>query len=79
MKINLGFSKKRYTRDMSFDNNTTFGFGEVQPLMCQFMLPDSDIKVSTKQLVRLSPLVAPSFARVNFVMYARFVTISVIF
>lgn len=79
MKINLGFSKKRYTRDMSFDNNTTFGFGEVQPFMCQFMLPDSDIKVSTKQLVRLSPLVAPSFARVNFGMYARFVPMSEIY
>lgn len=73
MKINLGFSQKRYTRDMSFDANTTFGFGEVQPLMSQFMLPDSDIKVSSRQLVRLAPLIAPSFARVKFNLYARFI------
>ncbi len=29
VKINLGFNKKRYTRDMSYDNNTTFSFGDV--------------------------------------------------
>lgn len=79
MKINLGFSTKRYTRDMSYDCNTTFGFGEVQPVMCQLMLPDSDINVSSKQLVRLSPLVAPSFARVSLHTVARFVPVTEIF
>ena len=79
MKINLGFNTKRYTRDMSYDCNTTFGFGEVQPVMCQLMLPDSDINVSTKQLVRLSPLVAPSFARVSLHTVARFVPVTEVF
>lgn len=79
MKINLGFSTKRYTRDMSYDCNTTFGFGEVQPVMCQLMLPDSDINISTKQLVRLSPLVAPSFARVSLHTVARFVPVTEVY
>ena len=65
MKINLGFNSKRYSRDMSFDNNTTYGFGEVQPLLCQYLSPDSDIKIGAKSLVRLSPLKYPSFARVR--------------
>ncbi len=65
-KISLGSSaRKRYNHNLSFDNNTTFDFGSVQPLLCQYMMPNSDIKVSCKQLVRLAPLVAPSFARVH--------------
>ena len=65
-KISLGSpAHKRYNHNLSFDNNTTFDFGSVQPLMCQYMMPNSDIKASYKQLVRLSPLVAPSFARVH--------------
>lgn len=79
MKINLGFNSKRYNRDMSFDNNTTYGFGEVQPLMCQFMSPDSDIKVSGKTLVRLSPLKFPSFARVKLELVSRFVPMTEVF
>ena len=79
MKINLGISKKRYSRDMSFDNNTTFGFGDVQPVMCQMMLPDSDININAKQLVRLSPLIAPSFARVKLFTTARFVPMTEVY
>lgn len=63
--INIGRSNKLYTHDMSFDNNTTFDFGSVQPLMCQYMLPQSEIKVNYRQLVRLAPLVVPSFARLH--------------
>lgn len=63
--INIGRSNKSYTHDMSFDNNTTFDFGSVQPLMCHYMLPQSDIKVNYRQLVRLAPLVVPSFARLH--------------
>lgn len=79
MKINLGFNSKRYSRDMSFDNNTTYGFGEVQPLMCQYLSPDSDIKIGAKSLVRLSPLKYPSFARVRLELVSRFVPITEVF
>lgn len=79
VKINLGFNKKRYTRDMSFDNNTTFSFGDVQPLYSQFLLPDSDINVSAKSFVRLSPLKWPSFGRLHFELVSRFVPVSEVF
>lgn len=79
VKINLGFNKKRYTRDMSFDNNTTFSFGDVQPLYSQFLLPDSDINVSAKSFVRLSPLKWPTFGRLHLELVSRFVPCSEVF
>lgn len=65
--ISLGKQTKKYTRDLSFDNNTTMDFGFVQPLFCQLLLPDSDFSISAKQLVRLAPMPCPSFARVSLV------------
>lgn len=79
VKINLGFNKKRYTRDMSFDNNTTFSFGDVQPLYSQFLLPNSDINVSSKSFVRLSPLKWPTFGRLHLELVSRFVPVSEVF
>ena len=79
VKINLGFNKKRYTRDMSFDNNTTFSFGDVQPLYSQFLLPNSDINVSYKSFVRLSPLKWPTFGRLHLELVSRFVPVSEVF
>lgn len=71
--ISLGFSNKKYSHNLSRDCNTTFPFGVVQPIFTQYMLPDSDIKVSAKQLVRLSPLSVPSFARIYLRTVTRFV------
>lgn len=65
--ISLGKSTKKYLRNIDFDNNTTMDFGFCQPLFCQFLLPDSNISVSAKQLVRLAPMPVPSFARVSLV------------
>lgn len=64
---------KNYTHNMSFDNNTTMDFGFLQPLLSQYMLPNSTIKVGAKQLVRLAPMPTPSFARMYLQNYARFV------
>lgn len=72
--ILLGTSAhKSYTHDMSFDNNTTMDFGVLQPLLSQYMEPNSKIKVNTRQLVRLAPMPTPSFARMFLQNYARFV------
>lgn len=71
--IILGTQRKLYTHDLSFDNNTTMEFGVLQPLLSQFMLPKSSIKVSSKQLVRLAPMPTPSFARMYLANYASFV------
>ena len=65
--ISLGKTTKKYLRNTDFDNNTTMDFGFCQPLFCQFLLPDSNISVSAKQLVRLAPMPVPSFARVSLV------------
>lgn len=76
-KISLGSSaKKRYTRKMDFDNNTTMDFGFVQPLLSQMLVANSDIKISSKQLVRLAPMPVPSFARVAMHSDASFVPTS---
>ena len=64
--ISLGSSaKKRYTRSLSHDNNTTMPFGFVQPLLSQRLEASSDIVVSTRQLVRLAPLPVPTFGRMK--------------
>lgn len=64
---------KNYTHNMSFDNNTTMDFGFLQPLLSQYMLPNSSISVNSKQLVRLAPMPTPSFARMYLQNFARFV------
>ncbi len=74
--ILLGTQRKNYTHDLSFDNNTTMDFGVLQPLLSQYMLPKSQIKVSSKQLVRLAPMPTPSFARMYLANFASFVKVS---
>lgn len=74
--IILGTSRKSYSHNLSFDNNTTMEFGVLQPLLSQYMLPNSTIKVSSKQLVRLAPMPTPSFARIYLSNFASFVKMS---
>lgn len=74
--IVLGTSRKSYSHNLSFDNNTTMEFGVLQPLLSQYMLPKSTIKVSSKQLVRLAPMPTPSFARMYLANFASFVKMS---
>ena len=71
--IILGVQRKKYTHNLSFDNNTTMDFGVLQPLLSQYMEPRSTIKVSAKQLVRLAPMPTPSFARMFLRNFATFV------
>lgn len=73
MKISLGLNSKKYSHNLSRDCNTTFTSGVVQPIFSQYMLPDSDISVKAEQLVRLCPLVCPSFARLSLQTFTRFV------
>lgn len=75
--IVLGSSAhKNYTHDMSFDNNTTMDFGSLQPILAQYMEPNSKISVNARQLVRLAPMPLPSFARISLLNYSRFVKMS---
>lgn len=76
-KISLGTSsKKKYTRRVDFDNNTTMEFGFVQPLMSKLLEADSNINVSYKQLVRLAPMPCPTFGRISLDSETVFVPLS---
>lgn len=72
-KVNLGISTKRYTHDMSFDNNTTLSFGVCQPLFCQLLNDNDKLSGNIRQLVRLAPLPVPTFGRMRLVNKLRFV------
>ena len=65
MKVRFNKVKSRYVNKFSFDNNTTLGIGNVQPLFCKQVAAGSKISVNFGQLTRLSPLVVPSFARLR--------------
>lgn len=77
--ISLGRANKKYTHDMSFDNNTTMGFGFMQPLCSQLMYKGDKINLSAKQLVRLAPMPVPSFARIKAINRAFFVPMADVF
>lgn len=65
MKARFNKVKSRYTNRFSFDNNTTLGIGNVQPLFCKQLAGGSKVSVNFGQLTRLSPLVVPTFARLK--------------
>lgn len=65
MKVKFNLPIRRYNSSITFDNNTTFGFGNLQPLFCKFVLPKSKFSCNLNQLTRLSPLVVPTFARLK--------------
>lgn len=65
MKARFNKVKNRYVNKFSFDNNTTLGIGNVQPLFCKQLCAGSKISVTFNQLTRLSPLVVPTFARLK--------------
>lgn len=75
LKVGTAFSKS-YTHNLDFDNNTTMDFGTVQPLLCQYLFPRSDVKLNYRQLVRLAPMPTPSFARLFVKNYVRFVNLA---
>ena len=72
-KVSVGISTKRYTHDMSFDNNTTLSFGVCQPLFCQLLNDKDKLAGNIRLLVRLAPLPVPSFGRMRLVNKLRFV------
>lgn len=75
----ITMSKSGYSRSkisLSHDVNTTCGFGEIQPLMCRAMFADSKAVVEMESLVRLAPMLAPTFGDVKFKTYHEFVAMS---
>lgn len=62
--------------NLSHDVNTTCGFGEVQPLCGRLTPPDTKTILDLKSLVRLAPMVAPTFGRMKFKTWTSFVPMS---
>ena len=76
-KIPMDSAKKKRSRfNLSHDVNTTFEFGMVQPLMARLLVPGSKTELDVDSLVRLSPLVAPAFARMKYKLWNAFVPCS---
>lgn len=59
--------------NLSHDNNTTYDWGSVQPLLCKMMLPDSTLNIELEQLKRLAPMVVPTFGRIKTKNIAHFI------
>lgn len=75
--IKLGkIAPKRSEFDLTHDVNTTSDFGFCQPLMVRPLIPKSTFEVSVDSFVRTSPLVVPTFGRINVKQYHRFVPTS---
>ena len=77
--INIGTKKNFYSHPVDFDNNTTSGFGFVQPLFSKFLEKGESLKLNFTQEVLLSPTVCPSYARMSVHNQARFVKMCDVF
>ena len=65
--------------DLSHDTLTSCGFGEVQPTSVRLLPTVGKSKIQTSALVRLAPLVSPTWGRMWFHQYHQFVAIEDIF
>ena len=64
---NSGFKRSKF--NWSHDVNTTFGWGEIQPTQCKMLIPGSKTTMQAQNLIRLAPMVAPTFGRVKYKTY----------
>ena len=74
-----GSRRKREFFNLSCDNTTTFGFGEIQPTYVHPMLSDSKLVLGSETLVRLAPLNVPTFGRMSLKTYSQFVPLTDIY
>lgn len=72
IKVNKsGYKKARF--NWSHDVNTTFTWGEIQPTQCKMLVPGSKTTMQAQNLIRLAPMVAPTFGRVKYKTFNQFV------
>ena len=51
--------------DLSFESKLSFNMGELIPVVCQEVVPGDRFKISTEMMLRLAPMLAPLYHRVN--------------
>lgn len=73
-KINLSSAKLASSKfNLSHDVNTSLDWGSLQPLMCREVAPGSKSSFSVESLVRLAPMLRPTFGRMSLKMWHNFV------
>lgn len=76
-KINIdSANSKRERFNFSHNSYTTCGFGEVQPSMCKLCVPNSKHTLSMDSVVRLSPMVAPTYGDMRLKTWNHFIGMS---
>ena len=72
-----GFKRSKF--NWSHDINSTFGWGEVQPIECKLLVPNSKTVVNNKGLIRFAPMLSPTFGRVRYKSFSQFVPLEDIY
>ena len=64
-KVAIDTSKRPRARfNLPYDINTTSDWGSIQPIVCRMMYPNTKNVVQAESLVRMAPLLNPTFGRV---------------
>lgn len=72
-KISVGLNTKRSTFNLGQDTHTTAEIGYLQPTFCRMVVPNSHMEISSRNLVRLSPMAVPTMGRMSLRNYFYFV------
>ena len=76
-KIPVGGADRSRSRfNFAHDINTTCGFGEIQPILGRLTPADTKTTLDFKSLVRLAPMIAPTFGRMHFKTWTQFIPCS---
>lgn len=80
MKISLSRNvTKKTKRNLNHEVSTTADFGFCQPIVCREMVSQDTFSLRLGQIVRLQPLVAPTFGSIKVKNYTAFVPFADIF
>lgn len=71
-----GADRSRNHFNLAHDINTTCGFGEIQPILGRLTPADTKTTIDFKSLVRLAPMIAPTFGRMRFKTWTQFIPCS---
>lgn len=75
-KISIGIDRSRSTFNLGQDTHTTAEIGYVQPTFCRTIVPGSSMNISSRSIVRLSPMAVPTMGRLSLKNYYYFVDMS---
>lgn len=64
---------KKSKFDLSHERKLSFNMGELVPILVQDVMPGDSFRVSSEQMMRLAPMIAPMMHRVNTYMHFFFV------